>query len=59
MPSEILTMREAEREIQALIDRFADTIFVPACEEMESAAQIAREARQEEQCNAIEAGDDD
>lgn len=49
MPTDIRTIQEAEREIQKLIDRFDDAIFIEALEEMESSAQTAREAREEEQ----------
>jgi hypothetical protein len=48
MNNEITTLKEAERAIQELIDSFSDDIFIEACEEMESAAQVAREARQAE-----------
>lgn len=45
---EIMTIREAERQISELIDRFDDTIFIEACQEMESSAQTAWHARQDE-----------
>lgn len=47
--SEITTIREAEKAIQDLIDSFADDIFIDACEEMASAADVAKMARKEEQ----------
>lgn len=48
MPTDIRTIEEAEREINKLIDRLDDVIFIQALEAMESFAQTAREAREEE-----------
>lgn len=45
---EITTMKAAEKAVQELIDSFSDAIFLEACEEMISSAQIARDARKEE-----------
>jgi N-methylhydantoinase B/oxoprolinase/acetone carboxylase alpha subunit len=52
MEEDITTMKDAEREIQALIDRFTNDIFIEACEEMASAADIAKQAREEEQASS-------
>lgn len=51
----ITTIQAAEREIQALIDSFSDGIFIEALQEMESQAETARVAREEE----LSANEDD